>query len=230
MIPHYGTAIRVVILSLLIQAQAQSEPFTNLDFELGRFRGDFPTTDTAEVLIPGWTLMFDNQVVNFMRAGLPAAGSPTAWLADRRFIDGNVIQGRFSLALEPGCSSPSEPHHWAHYGLSQSGDVPAGSQALRFQGKWGVFSVRIDGISLDLVDESPTDLWYAADVRQFAGQRVLLEFLTTEGSPGTGSRAHVLDTIEFSPNPVIPEPSPVAIAVCGMGVFLLVHGRRGRRT
>lgn len=221
------TALRLVIVLVLHSAKGNSESFTNLNFELGRFRGDFPTFDTTEVLIPGWTLTFDGQVQTVMAAGSGAMGSPTAWLADRRFSD--VLQGRFSAGLVPGFTSPSEPRHWAHYGLSQKGDIPAEARTLRFLA-WGIFDVRVDGVSLDLVDESPADLWVAADVSPFAGRNILLEFYTTQGSPEMGASTHGLDAIEFSPNPIIPEPSQLLIITCGMGALVLMHRPMGTRT
>jgi hypothetical protein len=223
MIQRRATMCWSLICLLWFSMRAESDPFTNLDFEDGKFRGEFPTMDTTEALIPGWTLSFDNQVLSIMLAGMPAAGIPTVWLADSRFIAGNVIQRRFSLGLVPGFTNPSEPRHLADYVLSQRGDVPAGSEALRFQAKGeGTFGVRVDGLSLDVVDESPSDLWYAADVTQFAGGNVLLEFYT-QVSPETWGEGYILDTIEFSPNPVIPEPSAIGMFACGVGVLLLVR-------
>ncbi|MGE3311643.1 MAG: hypothetical protein AB7O66_16880 [Limisphaerales bacterium] len=211
----------MLVFLLCLSARAKSDPFTNLDFEKGTINVPFGSPDSTEVLIPGWTLIFDDNVFPWMLAGSPAAGIPTAWLADRGFIAGNVIQGRFSVGLFPGFTSPSDPRHLADYGLSQRGDVPAGSESLRFQVNWGgLFDVRLDGVSLDLVDESPTDLWFAADIKQFAGRNVLLEFYT-QISLGTGGAAYLLDTIEFSPDPVIPEPSAIGMVACGLGVLLL---------
>lgn len=231
MIQIHSAAFRSMTLGLLFSTSAISQPFTNLNFEAGIIRVNAGGRDTTEVLIPGWTLTFNGEVVSTLLAGLGAAGNPTAWLADSRNIASSVIQGRFSLVMEPGFTSPSEPREFAHWGLYQIGRIPAGSQALRFQGKGGEFDVRIDGVSLDLVDESPTDLWFAADVGQFAGQSVYLGFYTTKGSPETGGGwTHTLDTIEFSPNQVIPEPSAIGMVACGVGVLFLLHRDRARRT
>lgn len=221
MIPHHRTAFRAVMLLLFIAAESNSELFKNLDFEQGRIQVPVGGVDATEVLIPGWELTFDGQVYPWMLAGLRAPGSPTAWLADSRLLPGNVIQGRFSVGLVPGFTSPSNPTEFAHWGLHQTGDIPVDTQTLRFQGMRGVFEIRVEGMNLDLVDESPADLWYAADVRQFAGRTVLLEFFTTEGSPEAGFGSHILDSIEFSPNPVIPEPSAIGVLACGVGVLLL---------
>ncbi len=221
----WKTVLMVLPLLHIGEPKINAAPFDNLNFEKGRFTGDFPTTDTTERLIPSWTLTFDGEVQSFMGAGTGPAGTPGAWLADRRF-DNNVIQGRFSLALQPGFTTPSEPRRFAHYGLSQSGDVPLESQSLRFQGQYGVFDVRINGVQIDLVDESHLDLWYGADIGEFAGQTVLLEFFTSEGSPELGSPPHIIDSIEFSPFPVVPEPSPWSIFLGGLVTFCCLRRRQ----
>lgn len=225
----WSLIVYVAALSCLAAvADVGDTPFVNLDFERAVVREPYPYIDTTARLIPGWTLTFDGKgPYEFILVGYGALGTPTAWVADRRSgIQFGVIQGRFSLVLTPGFNSPSEPHEFAHYGLSQTGKVPSDAQALRFQGLGGVFDVRMNGLSLDLIDESPNDLWYATDVRQFAGQTVLLEFVTTEGPSSLGVPSHVIDSIEFSPVPVVPEPSPTSMLLSGLCGFLLLYTRR----
>ncbi len=216
----------------LLVLAATAAPFRNLDFEeanVSIIRRDDWYMDSTQNLIPGWTLALGGVEQPWMLAGgAQNPGVPTAFLNDRRAGATQIIQGRFSIYLASGYDRPSEPRQYVHYSLLQVGDMPVAAQSLRFQARFvsQTPEVRINGMSLDLVRESPVERWYAADVNAFSGQTVSLEFRTS-GGDDFGSMSFLLDVIEFSPNPVVPEPTPIAIAACGVGALLLLH--RGRR-
>jgi hypothetical protein len=214
----------------LLVVRVNGAPFRNLDFEEANVSiirpGDW-YPDTTGSLIPGWTLSLGGDEQTWMLAGgAHNPGSPSAFLFDRMAGATQVLQGRFSLDLASGYDRPSEPRQHVDYSLRQVGDVPVAARSLRFQARFvsSAPEVLINGMSLDLVRESQGGHWYAADVNGFSGQTVSLEFRTV-GLEELGSMSFLLDAIEFSPNPVIPEPSAIGIVACGVGVLLLFRRR-----
>ncbi|MGE3311644.1 MAG: hypothetical protein AB7O66_16885 [Limisphaerales bacterium] len=214
--------------SCLLVLSTTAAPFRNLDFEEANVSvitpGDW-YMDSTENLIPGWTLSLGGLERPWMLVGGTSnPGVPTAVLMDRMAGASQFIQGRYSIYLATGYDRPSEPRQYVHYSLTQTGDLPVSAQSLRFQERYGfeIFDVQINGLSLDVVRESPSGAWYAVDVSAFSGQTISLEFRTA-GGENFGSTSFLLDTIEFSPTPVIPEPSAIGMVACGLGVLLLLR-------
>jgi hypothetical protein len=214
-----STLSSLAIFCFLLGFEAKATNFANLDFERAVVSGStdpWKRERTAD-LLPGWELTFASGPVVTMLVGSPPPGVPYALLADRRTFPPGVFAGRFSLYMAPGFTDPFNPEILGDYSLSQTGEIPLDAKSLRFQGDFGIVEVRIDGAPLALFDESPDDSWFSANLHDFAGKSVLLEFRTQSSVSGPGQ--YVIDSIEFSSRPIVPEISVTTLALVGFGIL-----------
>jgi hypothetical protein len=140
------------------------------------------------------------------------------------------VEGLYSFAMIPHSSIlPGGPIHLT---LSQTGDVPADAQTLRFTSFGREVAVFISGAEIPVsYTYGPTpcggpgfpcypDLRLAeavADISAFAGQTVEISFRSLD-TYGTGAGVNGLDSIFFSSVP-IPEPGPGRLV--GGGLLVL---------
>jgi hypothetical protein len=217
--------LRFLACVLTLCGSSGAAPFVNLGFEEAIRPGTpGPTHGPAVELIPGWTLTLGGELQQRIAFDDFGIGSPFASLISKTFLPETVIEGNLMLFLRPGLSQTS-PREVVHYHLFQTGEVPDNARSLRFQGVFRAMEVRVNGVPLQLYDESPEDRWYAADVSAFAGETVTIDFGTTAAGP-SDLATHGLDDIGFSPKPAIPEPTSVSLLVGGAAVLWLLGLRR----
>lgn len=145
------------------------------------------------------------------------------------FPFGGVIEGNFTVVLQAGFALGTfEP---ADTSLVQSGQIPIGTESLRFRayadlGSGGSYVVTLGGQTLSLVPLSigANYTTFGADVASWAGQSANLRFRVVAERPHRSNAALYLDSIQFSNQP-IPEPSISRLFVLGA----LLLGWRWRR-
>ena len=151
------------------------------------------------------------------------------------------VVGRVSLGLWPGSTGGDFP-----VVVSQTGEVPADAQSLRFlYAGPGTFKVFVGGAerlvhftsSQPSPDpEVPALDYYVVDVGAFAGQTTELRFEfrsfgnpPIDGPPIPGlpdAKFHVLDDLSFSPLPAVPEPATWALLTAGLAAAFAGSRRR----
>jgi len=178
-----------------------------------------------------------------------------ASIVDRDFRDTHFgrnipapVVGTFSLAVWPISEPVGQPDVYMPYTLTQTGDVPLGSQSLRFLYHGNDLRVFLGGDERTLYPlpdvisgdpRVPLYHYFAVDVSPYAGQTVELRFdFYSRGydevwgdhpprRPGEpDAQNHVLDDLSFSPL-AVPEPSTWALL--GLGSMALVWGTRKQR-
>jgi hypothetical protein len=198
------------------EARAQ---FTNLDFETTSFMGMVSPIFGFQ----GWSLSGGS--VNY---DVLAVGSANISLLDRdaMYFGDLVLQGNASIALQAGVLvSPSGAEPLVPVSIAETGQIPAGTQSLRFLANdpQSALFVTFNGQNLPLFQQDQYD--YAADLSALAGRTGELRFGATpvtatyagvNGTPITILRdaTVVLDAISFSIQPV-PEPGTGALLLCG---------------
>lgn len=202
-----------------------AEPFRNLGFEdaqTNSIRSNFGSvTGPVNELLPGWNLLYNDQQVSTMGfnstqigldGSLPALFNHRSDLATAFPPDGT-----YGFALSFSGSGA--------FTLSQRGDIPVGSRFLFYKARNTGPGVAIDGKPLQLlqglfpIDECPRNLWF--DISEYAGKTVDLQFFLAQNPPG--GRTEFLDSIGFSN---VPEPSTVAILVCGGALLFVGYKKR----
>lgn len=242
-IPRRSTTIAcgllAVCLFFLPGLPAKAAAFLNLDFESSPSfpPGDnnHPFTIYADAL-PGWTVHRGNTVQDGAWANefiLDSAGVALLTLGP------SVIEGQKSAYLQSTATDFGNPS-FINVAISQVGDVPLGSQSLRFKtlNQWysnfpippGPFEVSLGGTGFSLIPTLSNGGYveYAANVSPWAGQTAELSIRVLASDAWGNANFHegwaVVDSITFSPSPV-PEPSAVALIGLG-GLFLLGFRRR----
>src|ERR1044071_381106 len=197
--PFYGLCF---LIAWCYQAWPQGT-FLNLDFESANVQ-DLPYPGPGEAVnisdgVPGWnvspTIGLDQMGHNsFSIGGAAVEILGPAWPSSQ------LLQGSYTVALYASVAGPPVVPD-----IFQTGQIPAGSQSLRFYGA-GDFGLTFGGQSISLVQvgSAPNYKIFGGVISAFAGQTGLLVFT------GNG----LLDNIAFSPT-AIPEPSVVGVLVAG---------------
>lgn len=209
--------------------------FVNLDFEKGNIDQGLVETlpggvkiGRIEAWMPGWRYHSgdEGEPINTGVIYLNEGASVNRFsLYDEAFVYGLPLEGKLAFAA----FRPTAFEGRFRISLSQRGEIPLESKSLHYRCLSGSWEVRIDGVKLDLyegaiVDANQTlrEVW--VDVAAWAGQEVELKF-----SQSLGYDWNVLDSIGFSPEPVIPEPRLMGLVMMGGGVLGILAGPgRGR--
>lgn len=180
----------------------------------------YPYTVTTASALPNWTVAVGATQQTQIMDNDPSLGAPAVMLVSSGPGTGSFlpINGNYSVLLTG--SFPS-----ALPSISQTGIIPAGAQTLLFKADPGVGGMNVsignENVAFSAVSTGPNYTLYGANISAWAGQAELLSF-TAEQSPGLNNWE--IDDISFSPNSVVPEPSPLALM--GIGGFLFAFYRR----
>ena len=144
----------------------------NLDFESaelspipsGQFGGSVSITNA----LPGWTGSISaSQVTQVLQNNL-TLGLPSIDILGPNWSFGAIIEGQYTLVLQPGGSAT-----YSSASISQTGFVPSGTRSLQFKAQtYSAFSVSLGGQALSLTPLGTGGNYtlYGADVSSFAGQ------------------------------------------------------------
>ncbi len=238
------------LLSLVLSFQSlsfvRSAEFKNLSFDTPEYPIGVPNpidegirfqSDIGEWVTPGWSSSSGTghnftQGFNGFSSLLDANYENVSQPANSGKVP---VIGKFSLGIWPASTGGPIP-----YVLGQTGDIPAGSQSLRFLYHGDNLKVYVGGVErlVHFAESRPSgdpeigDLtYYAVDVGPFAGQSVELRFEFRsfgnfpgmDGGPVIGrpdAKFHVLDDLSFSSLPAVPEPSTWALFGGGAAAML----------
>ncbi len=146
------------------------------------------------------------------------------------------VVGTYSLGIWPYSVPDSISGVPPGFTLKQSGEIPSGSQSLRFlYAGPGDFKVYVGGAErlVHFTESRPSGDpeiasldYFVVDVGLFAGQTAELrfEFFSfgnypgQDGGPFPGrpdAKFHVLDDLSFSPLPAVPEPPVISLLFLG---------------
>jgi hypothetical protein len=216
------------ILFAVLSAQAQGT-FENLNFEeasIVPISGQQFAITVANAL-PDWTVDYGNVQQTQIYYNAPSAGGTQVTLFASGYPGSasTVIDGSFSVVLQAGLFNglPTAAS------ISQTGQVPSGTQSLLFDSVSGGFSseqppevlIGNDLLTLFPVGSgqgvSTSYTIYGANISAWADQTEQLTFSAPAGD-------FIIDEISFSPTAVIPEPSPLVLS--GIGGILFALYRR----
>lgn len=229
----------VALISFGMGFASNGAGFSNLDFEDGDLNkttpilpGDgLPRWGRKSDLLPGWQIQigegepFEPQgmVVNYDFSWLGAFG-----LYDADFWRKLPVEGKAGFLASPAIEAGGV----SRVSLVQQGLVPDDAKSIRYSVLSAAFEVSVNGLNLDLYDQVGRD-WIglreiAVDIAPWAGQEILLRFSQPRAEDGSDWSA--LDSIRFSPEPVIPEPSNNVLIVTGaVAIGLMRAGSRHAR-
>lgn len=184
-----------LLVGVCLAVAARAQQFQNLDFELGSvpLNYDINNSTAAErqQILPGWTTYYRSPGTLEDNPGpypLLWRGTGDAICAGSPCTDVGTIlalHGKFGLRIDAGTGGGES-------GIRQVGEIPVGARTLTFKGGgFGMF-VRIDGQTFEpiVVGGDPTQVTFAVDVTQFAGQVHTLSIF---------ARFCVVDYLQFSP-------------------------------
>jgi hypothetical protein len=241
-VPAKEPAIGVLIAAAAGSATFESAcagTFSNLDFEASPVAPNAEPSEAAPTseLFPSWTVRFGESVQTTGFINQILLGGDTVALIAANAPNRFLVEGTHSAYLQAAFTG-------AGVSFGQVGDVPAGTQSVRFLARNpytgqldvppGVFQAQLDGHSLPVVpiwsasDGVVLDVLYGADVSAWAGVTSELRLAIFADPP---SRLHgwaVLDAISFSPDP-IPEPVVGSVSAFVIAAPLLVRSRSRRR-
>jgi hypothetical protein len=209
----------IIVLTVLLESiriGSSQGTFQDLNFEEATLVPSGLGGYSAASAFPGWQLYIgENPDQSVVLNGASAGG------AEISIVNNNPIQGSYSAALFGGALPPNlEP-----VSISQAGTVPAGTEAIEFDGNvYGApFVVTLGGENIDMVPLQQGvnyTLWGGNIPAAMAGQT---ETLTITEPPPTGTppSEFQLDDIMFSPITVTPEPDPFILTGIGGVLFAL---------
>jgi PEP-CTERM motif len=233
--------LTIFFAALLLCQSSHAQGFVNLNFESAHTSG-YPPHDNVQTgdAIPGWAASFfitgignvypseiwQNAIslggggisINDTNTGFsfaPLAGKYSVFL-----FGGNYVSGEFF----PESAT-----------ISQSGLVPVGSQSIQMRignyGGMGIFAVALNGQQISMIPLAvfPTYTLFGGNVSPFANQTAALSITALKVTSGPGPNPVLLDNIQFSSAP-IPEPSALALAALGCGLFGFRHWRKISKT
>ncbi len=140
-----------------------------------------------------------------------------------------LIEGSYTAVLQAGFDPNPLPHGpLVSVSLAQSGLVPADSQSLLFKAFTAgtAFAVSLAGVNIPVysLETFPTYTLYGGDISAFANSVAELRF-TAFPNNYPGSTVFALDSIQFSNQPIIPEPNTLSL----FGLGALLYGWRFQR-
>jgi hypothetical protein len=217
--------VAIILFAYSFSVGAQGT-FQNLNFEEANVSGYqpdgmIPTT----AAFPGWEVFSTGAggttpLSSVWYDGFSLGGALVSIIDDHpplSPLDGNYSALLFGGGPEQNLSSVS---------IGQTGTVPTGTQSIQFDGNvsGASFTVTLGNTTIDMVplqSFAHYDLWGGNIPASMAGQSETLTI--TEPPPiGTSPPSMLeLDDISFSPQAVIPEPNPLALAGIGGVLFAL---------
>jgi hypothetical protein len=205
--------------------------FQNLDFEQANIvpiTGSLsPYAITVANALPGWTVDYGVTQQTQIYYNAPSLGDTAVTLYANGYqyaLGGSppIIDGNFSLLLQygsiNGILTPAS--------ISQTGQIPSGTESLLFDVRAGEPEVSIGNDNLTLFPVGSGQgvsvgyTIYAANVSAWAGQTEPLTFSSTLGNI-------LIDDISFSPG-AVPEPSPLVLTGIG-GILFALYRRFARK-
>jgi hypothetical protein len=221
----HGKLFVVVILMVawISAGTGYAAPFENLNFEAAVPPGDS---------LPNWSVNNLGPIYNVACLGSSCVGIHDV---DSNLLDPNIpIEGRYSAFLQAGTSGNSGALPLIPASITQTGDVPAGTQSIRLLSttpagidpliSFENLRVSLDGNNIPLLQFSTVGdlVTLAGDVSAFAGLTAELVVSTDTPVQGGPELWAWVDTISFSTEPV-PEPATSVLLVA------LICGQLGAR-
>jgi hypothetical protein len=214
-----------------------SAPFQNLDFEqvIQPLIPSDPSGHNRVPIggaLPGWSAFVAETPVSLVLTNdyfLDSAGVSL-------FGPGGsiVIAGNYSAFLQSGFPLQGDTGP-INVTIAQTGQVPLDAQSILLEARvWcGPFSVSLgnDTLSLTPLSAGPNYTLYGANIPGLAGHtRELRITAVDQSAPPWWSHTYVwVDSISFSPEVIVPEPSIVALVFCGGLLFGLSATRKRPR-
>jgi hypothetical protein len=185
--------------------------FDNLDFEQAmpaRYSGPV----SAAQAIPDWTAEIGSvQQTEIYQNGFSTGAAQVVLLTQNP--QQPPIDGNYSILID---SNPL-----ASASISQTGQIPPGSQSLLFEAEPGdgplMVTVGNDSLSLFPVAAQTGYEVYGANISAWAGQTEQITFTAVPYS--IALNFWELDDISFSPTAIVPEPNPLALTSIGGVLF-----------
>ncbi len=205
------------VVSLFLLRNGSGQTFQNLNFESanlspvssGQFGGSVEITNA----LPGWSGYIGTNQVTTVSQNAVTLGAASIGILGPNWSFGGIIQGNYTLVLQPGADPFGILGENVGASVSQSGLVPANDQSLQFKTQsFDNFSVSLGGQDLILIPLATGTNYtlYGADITPFAGK---IETLTFDVSAAPND-ANYFDSIVFSPSSV-PEPSALSLlSIC----------------
>jgi hypothetical protein len=189
--------------------------FQNLDFEqavvpiVPAGQGGDPVAVSSGV--PGWTVYLGGIPQSSMFHNDISLGAAEVAIYGPQWFPSLILEGSYTVSLQPSTAGPP-----TSAAIGQTGQIPAGTQSIRFYGTGG-YTVTFAGqqIPISAIGNGPNYTIFAGDIFSFAGQTGELRI------QGGG----LLDNILFS-NQQAPEPTVVGLLA--LGAVALAQSRRKR--
>lgn len=220
---RFALACMFLICSVGICA---GQSFTNMGFEQAVVQSSDPMFGFLDwsLAVPGWSHT-DGMDTGIVYYGYSHVGV-TQWFM---LVDANnpmymPLNGRYSMALQSGYYDTGMST-WVNASIYQTALIPAAARSVRFMAT-GNFGITVDGIAPRIVSVGANT--YAADVSMFSGSVHRLSFSNMNQMDAYWMNEPVLvDSIYFSPVPIVPEPS--SLLALGGGLMSLLGLVRRRR-
>jgi hypothetical protein len=212
----------MLILSTYNVATAQGT-FQDLNFEeatIVPISGE-PNAVTVANALPSWAVYYGSDQETQITYNQATTGGTVVSVLANGYPgpSGGVLDGNFSVLLEGGLNPALQP---ANATISQTGQIPAGSESLLFYASYSAPEVSIgsDVLTLFPVTTTPSHTIYGANISAWAGQT---EELTFSAAPPQFSE---IDDISFSSSPITVTPEPDALTLMSIGGLLFGLYRR----
>ncbi len=221
----------VISVALSLSVSGIGSAFEDLDFDDGETSMgiiqppglDGVSLGSLHFWMPGWRLFAGDIEGTSVFFGLQPGdfGAQSLYNATST-PQGLPAEGRFAFLATRAAFPDSAAS------LLQVGDVPSYAKSLHYNAVGGSWDVRINGIQLPLNGWDPenTSLTFqdvAVDVSPWAGQQVELKLTQILGAYNQPGNYNAIDSIRFSPDPVIPEPGNGTLVLVGGGILWLVE-------
>jgi hypothetical protein len=209
-------------LAACAATSAQSQTFTNLDFEAAVVTSSIPPFGLLDwnLAAPGWSHSTGSDIVY---QGITHVGiNPWFLLVDSANQPDGPLSGNYSMSFVSGHESSSLSSPWINAYLSQVGVIPTDARSLTLMAN-GPLSVSINGAVAPLISLGGSS--FAVDVSPYSGATAEIRFTNTSMQ---FFDAVNLDAIEFSTSPV-PEPATWLLLCTGaIGASAFRQARRAR--